>query len=283
MKVPNTFVLEKEFDSKIEYYLTKEVENKGLAIAVGIKEGSYHRGLLYVWYYTMREPKLVRKRDALIKGLYYSKTKHKLYDCGIYKAINDTLLEKEYTSSVVSIISMCEYDNQLIHSKLSEIYIDKKKQKVTDRGGWVESFEIHDGKIYDAGKYGVYEGLEKGLMVRHPGDLYDFREYNYPDTITMRALASHEGILYGVGQYTSGDFKSATIFNLLTKEKIAVRDREICALEPFGKMLLEGGKYGGITDALAEKSFLKLNNCNITALETIPLDLIKELIRTKTI
>ena len=256
MKFPESFIPDK-LDDRVELYLNKiGIDDQGLAIATGVQKSTYHEGYIYVWEPSMREPKFIRKRDSLVLDLCYFK--NKLYDCGPYKRIYDTLNDQEHVNSFVSILAMKGYKKRLVHSQFNKIYMGKSELR--RRKGWVYALEEHDNKLYDAGEYdAIYTTMGDGLVTKREG--------------RVRALCSHKGELYDAGDY-------GKVYNTLTGERVADRfSGEIYTLCSFKNLLLEGGTSGLITNAFTDEPFFDFGNCMVTALETVPASLVKELMK----
>ncbi|MDP2906366.1 MAG: hypothetical protein Q8O03_00340 [Nanoarchaeota archaeon] len=255
MKLPESFIPEKQLEYKVEDLLNKEEhDEEGLAIAV---EDSTHtdRGRIYIWEPKMDKPKLVKiRKDMVIDFCYFD---NKLYDCGVYTKILNTLTDEELLIKVLSVFSMCYYNNKVAYSNLGEIYLDDSK--IMERLGWTFALRAHNDKLYDAGS-------ENKICTTIENDVIAKR------TDTIRALCSHKGELYDAGHY-------GEVFNTNTGERIAERAHIIYALCSFKDMLLEGGTSGMVTESFTDKVLFDFGNNTVTAIETIPLALVKELIR----
>lgn len=257
MDFPKSFIPTQDLDDKVDSYLNKvPLDDQGLAIAIGVDKGTYHEGYIYVCDPSMKKPKFVRKRDALIMDLCY--WNNKLYDCGAYKKIYETLTDKEHASSPLSMLSMKGHRESLVYSSFHKIRLEMYKEK--QREGWVYALEEHEDKLYDAGDYPIiYTTLDTKEVKR--------REKK------VRALCSHNG-----GLYDSGDY--GIVYNTLTGERIAERfQQKIYALCSFKNRLIDGGTYGMVIDTETDLMLLDFKGCMVTALETIPISLAKELIK----
>lgn len=257
MDFPKSFIPNQDLDDKVDSYLNKlPLDDQGLAIAIGVEKGTYNEGYIYVCDSSMKKPKFVRKRDALIMDLCYYN--NNLYDCGAYKKIYNTLTDEEYRSSPLSMLSMKGYKKNLVYGHFHKIRLEMYKEK--HRGGWVYALEEHEGKLYDAGDYPViYTTLDTEEVTR--------REKK------VRALCSHNGDLYDAGDY-------GVVFNTLTGERIAERfQQKIYTLCSFKNRLIDGGTYGMVLDTETDIMLLDFRGHIVTALETIPLSLVKELIK----
>lgn len=257
MDFPKSFIPKQDLGDKIGSYLNKiPDDNQGLAIAIGVETGAHHKGYIYVCDPSMREVNFVKKRDAFILDLCY--WNNKLYDCGAYKKIYETLTDKEHTSSPLSMLSMKGYKKNLVYGHFYKIRLEMYKEK--HREGWVYALEEHEGKLYDAGDYpAIYTTLDTEEVTR--------REKK------VRALCSHKGELYDAGDY-------GVVYNTLTGERIAERfQQKIYTLCSFKNRLIDGGTYGMVMDTETDVMLLDFEDCTVTALETIPLSLVKELVK----
>lgn len=256
MKLPETFLPEKKLEDKVEGFLNKEEHaEEGLAIAVE-ESTSADRGRIYIWEPKMYKPKLIKiRKDMVIDFCYHN---NKLYDCGAYTKILNTLTDEELQTKMLSVFSMCYYKDEMAYSNLGDIYLGNSR--VRQRLGWVFALRVHNDKLYDAGS-------ENAIYTTLPG--YD-TVAKRDDTV--RALCSHKGELYDAGHY-------GTIFNTYTGERIAERAHIIYTLCSFRDMLLEGGTSGMVVNAFNDDVLLDFGDVTVTALETIPMSLVKELIR----
>ncbi len=255
MKLPESFIPEKKLEDKVKCLLNKEeFEEQGLAIATEDGTGT-DRGRIYVWEPKMDKPKLVKiRKDMVIDFCYFN---NKLYDCGAYTKILNTLTDEELLTQVLSVFSMCYYNNKVAYSNLGEIYLNDSK--IRTRLGWTFALRAHNDKLYDAGS-------EKKICTTIENDVLATRDE------VVRALCLHKGELYDAGHY-------GKIYNTITGERIAERAHIIYALCSFRDMLLEGGTSGMVTDSFNDKVLFDFGNNVVTAIETIPLALVKELIR----
>jgi len=255
MKLPEAFLPEKKLEYKIDNLLNKK-ENieEGLVIAVE-NAASTNRGRIYVWEPSMETVKLVKVgKNMVMDFCYYN---NKLYNCGAYTKITNTLTGEELLTKVKSVFSMCFYKDKPAYTNLGVIYLGDSK--IRERLGWVFALRVHNGKLYDAGS-------EKVIRTTQKNETFAKR------TDTVRALCSHKGDLYDAGHY-------GIIFNTYTGERIAERTHITYALCSFMGRLLEGGTSGMITDAFDDSLLFDFGDVTITALETIPISVVKELIR----
>lgn len=255
MKLPESFIPDKNLEDKVEDLLNKEEHyEEGLAIAVEDSTASY-RGVVYIWEPKMEKPKLIRKRkDMVIDLCYYN---NKLYDCGAYTKISNTLTDEQLLTQLSAVFSLCSYKNKIAYSNLGEIYLNDSK--IRERPGWTFALRAHNDKLYDAGS-------ENKICTTLENDIIAQRDD------TVRALCSHKGELYDAGHY-------GIIFNTYTGERIAERAHIIYTLCSFRDMLLEGGTSGVVVNAFNDQVLLDFGSSVVTALETIPMSLLKELIR----
>lgn len=255
MKLPELFIPEKQLEYKVEDLLNKEEhDEEGLAVAVEDLTSS-SRGWIYVWEPNMGEPKLIRKRkDMVIDFCFFN---NKLYDCGVYTRISNTLTDEHLLTQQFAVFSLCSYKNKVVYSNLGDIYLDDSK--IRTRLGWTFALRVHNDKLYDAGSENkIYTTLENDVIAKRDD--------------TVRALCSHKGGLYDAGHY-------GIVYNTYTGERIAERAHIIYTLCSFRDMLLEGGTSGMVVNAFNDKVLLDFGHNIITALETIPMSLLKELIR----
>ncbi len=296
MKIPDIFVPEKKLDNKVESFLDEEnFEDDGLAIAVRLpkpyepndtgkvsryatdtdgaetEEQVFGYGGIYVWDYSMKEPVLVRRRDGMIMDLCYANKR--LYDCGSYKEIRETLTDTLYLHSTKSILAMCEYKNTILRSDLNEICAGSSR-KLESRPDWIYALESHEEDLYDAGRYGIYKNSKKIDTFLRIDDmirvlcLHDEKVYAGGSTFTAKVPAFANIVEEGV------------VYDVSTGEKVATRDSEVYALCSFKGRLLDGGGYGKVMDTFSNKNLLDFGNTDVTALKTIPFALVKKLIKT---
>lgn len=257
MDIPNSFVPNSNLDDMVESYLNKvPLDNQGLAIALGMDVGTHHKGYIYVCDPSVKGVTFVRKRDALILDICY--WNNKLYDCGVYKKIYDTLTDKEIVTSTLSILSMKGFKKNLVYSHFHKVRLEMYKER--QREGWVYALEMYEDELYDAGEYPViYSTLDNEIVAR--------REQK------VRALCSHRGELYDAGD-------SGIVHNTLTGERIAERfSQTIYTLCSFKGRLIDGGSYGAVIDTVTDMPLLDFGDYTVTALETIPMELVKELMK----
>lgn len=274
MKLPKAFLTKKKLDDKTNN-LNEGRHSHGLAIAVGIfkeyiskgRDVYSTEGQLYVWESSMRHPQPVKKREFIIFDLCYFN--NKLYDCGAYKKIYDTLLDKVLVDNsctpglCANISAMSYYENSLIFSCFNQIFSYhinlKNVERIATRPEKVYALEVHKNIVYDAGHYGIYKTLEKNPFIGKPA----------------RALCSHKGNLYCAGfSYPNSHIYEASTWNMVTE-----RNSLSYALCSFENRLLDGGSYCFVADSFSDKITLNFDY-PVTALETIPISLVKELIKT---
>lgn len=287
MKIPETFISEKNLDNKVKDLLSEKQsdDRDGLAIAVGVREhGTVKESRIYAWAPPMKEPKLVRKRDALTFDLCYAD--NMLYDCGVYKAIYCTLYDKQaLVRTQFTPFSMLENNGLLIFSQLGDIYYTSLRKsscekKVTSRSGWVYALEHHKNEFYDAGAYGIIESEECYTS-----------SYRITDaTMKTKALCSYEGSLYSAGCYTVKnrtapkiltDITVHAIRNVSTKEEVTRRDSELYTLCSYKNLLLDGGENGKVKNSFTDNIMFDFGpGMSVRALEPIPSAMVKALIET---
>ena len=255
MKLPETFIPGKKLENKVEDLLKKkEDEQIGLVIAVEDSTKA-DRGMIYAWEPSMGKPKLVKIRKDMVMDFCYFD--NKLYDCGAYTKITNTITDEELLIKTLSVFSMCSYQNTPVYSNLGVIYLGDSKAR--ERLGWIFALRAHNGRLYDAGS-------EKKIFTTIKNDVIAARDD------VVRALCSHKGDLYDAGHY-------GAVFNTYNGEMIAERAHIIYALCSFKGMLLEGGTSGMVTDCFGDKVLFDFGYNTVTAIEAIPLSLVKELIR----
>ncbi|MBM3199466.1 hypothetical protein FJZ53_00920 [Candidatus Woesearchaeota archaeon] len=254
MKLPDSFMPDKDLEGKVDVLLsTPDFNEQGLAIAVE-DSTAVNRGKIYVWEPSMIRPELVNERKYMVIDFCYHDSQ--LYDCGAYTRVSNALTDDELLTQLSAAYSLCHYNGELVYSNLGTIYSGDSKLK--ERLGCVFALRTHNGELYDAGTEQCVYSTMKNKFVAKRDD-------------TIRALCSHQGSLYDAGHYMG-------VKNTYTNETVAERAHIIYALCSFRGTLLEGGTSGMVTDVFSDKLLLDFGYSTVTALEMIPVSLVKNLV-----